>query len=321
MRRNILLTSAGRRVELLQAFRDNATALSHEIGVFGADLKPALSSACRAADAFFPLPRVTDSGYIDKLLSLCVENEIGMVVPTIDTELAVLAENRLLFESRGVHLVISDADLVRKCRDKRLTGEFFQSHGISYPRIYPSSDLEFPCFVKPYNGSSSIGAAALMGPDALTSEMMTNQSLIFMELIDSHYVEYTVDAYFDRNGKLHCLVPRKRIETRAGEVSKGVTRKNFVHARLLEVFKHVSGARGCLTIQVFVDEASEDIIGLEVNPRFGGGYPLSYSAGATFPLWLMQEYLQAIEPAAHDNWEPNLLMLRYDAKVLVHDYA
>ena len=321
MKPNILLTSAGRRVELLQAFRDDAAALSHEIKVFAADLKPSLSSACRAAEACFPLPRVTDSTYIDKLLSLCVENEVGMVVPTIDTELTVLAENHTMFESNGIHLVISDTDLVRKCRDKRLTGEFFQSHGIAYPRIYSSSDLEFPCFVKPYNGSSSIDAVALLGPDALTAEMKTNHSLIFMELIDSNYVEYTVDAYFDRNGNLHCLVPRKRIETRAGEVSKGVTRKNFVHERLSEVFKHISGARGCLTIQVFVNEASEDIIGLEVNPRFGGGYPLSYSAGARFPLWLMQEYLQAIEPTAHDNWEPNLLMLRYDAKILVHDYA
>lgn len=321
MKHNVLLTSAGRRVELLQAFLEDAAALSHEISVFAADLKPALSSACRAADDFFTLPRVTDSTYIEKLLSLCVENEIGLVVPTIDTELIVLAENRLLFESNGIHVVISDIELVCKCRDKRLTGEFFQRHGIAYPRIYPSSHIEFPCFAKPYNGSSSIGAKALMRPDELTSEMMANQSLIYMELIDSRFVEYTVDVYFDRHGNLHCLVPRKRIETRAGEVSKGVTRKNFVHARLLEAFKQVSGARGCLTIQVFVDEVNEDIVGLEVNPRFGGGYPLSYSAGARFPLWLMQEYLQTAKPETHDNWEPNLLMLRYDAKVLVHDYA
>lgn len=321
MKRNVLLTSAGRRVELLQAFQEDAAELSLEIAVFAADLNPALSSACCAADSFFQLPRVTDSTYIEKLLSLCVEYEIGLVVPTIDTELIVLAENRLLFEGNGIHVVISDIELVCKCRDKRLTGEFFQRHGIAYPRIYPSSHIQFPCFVKPYNGSSSIGASALMTPDNLTAEMRANDCLIFMELIDPRYVEYTVDAYFGRYGVLHCLVPRKRIETRAGEVSKGVTRRNFVHERLSESFKYVPGARGCLTIQIFVDEANEDIIGLEVNPRFGGGYPLSYAAGARFPLWLMQEYLLDVKPYSHDFWESNLLMLRYDAKVLVHDYA
>lgn len=318
--RNVLITSAGRRVELLNAFLEAASDLGRKSAVFAADLNPSLSSVCQVVDRFFALPRVTEPDYPEALLACCLENDIGLVVPTIDTELAVLADQRSRFAEYGIHLVVSDSELVSLCRDKRLTGNLFQKYGISYPRIYPVSAVDFPCFVKPYNGSSSIGAKVLKQASELSDLMRSDSSLMFMELIDSRYVEYTVDAYYDKSENLRCLVPRKRIETRAGEVSKGVTRRNFVHARLSDALHSVSGARGCLTIQVFVDEANEDIIGLEINPRFGGGYPLSQSAGARFPLWLMQEYLLGIPPEFSDEWESDLLMLRYDAKVLVHGH-
>ncbi|MEI8597182.1 hypothetical protein P4S64_04325 [Vibrio sp. M60_M31a] len=81
----------------------------------------------------------------------------------------------------------------------------------------------------------------------------------------------------------------------------------------------LKGARGCITFQLFVNEETESVKGLEVNPRFGGGYPLSNDAGAKFTDWLIKEYLQEEDIDFFDSWEPNLLMLRYDAKVLVHE--
>ena len=81
------------------------------------------------------------------------------------------------------------------------------------------------------------------------------------------------------------------------------------------------GARGCLTIQVFADLAQDSFYGLEINPRFGGGYPLAYSAGARYPAWLIKEYLLGEEIDFYDQWEPDLLMLRYDDKKLISSYA
>ena len=95
---NVLITSAGRRVELVQAFQKELKGVFASAVVYTADMQPVLSSACQVSDGSLVVPRVTDDGYIDKLLELCLQNRVGMVVPTIDTELQVLAENCSLFE-------------------------------------------------------------------------------------------------------------------------------------------------------------------------------------------------------------------------------
>ncbi len=142
-----------------------------------------------------------------------------------------------------------------------------------------------------------------------------------MEYVDPLvYSEYTVDAYFDKSSKLKCLVPRKRLQVRAGEVSKALTQRNRVYEQLVEKFAYLEGAIGCLTIQVFFAESKNSLLGIEINPRFGGGYPLSYLAGANYPKFLLQEYLFEKSILFMEDWEDNLLMLRYDAEVLVNDY-
>ena len=75
--------------------------------------------------------------------------------------------------------------------------------------------------------------------------------------------------------------------------------------------------QGCLTAQLFKHITTDRILGIEINPRFGGGYPLSYYAGANYPKWIIQEYLlnQSIIP--NDDWKNNLLMLCYDKEVIV----
>ena len=104
---------------------------------------------------------------------------------------------------------------------------------------------------------------------------------------------------------------------RSGEVSKGVTRRNHIVEYLKPKLSHLSGARGCLTLQIFAKADGSSFKAIEINPRFGGGYPLSYAAGANFPRWLLQEYLLEESPDFHDDWQADLLMLRYDAHVLV----
>ena len=321
MRNNILITSAGRRVELVQSFQHDLKSIFPAAKVFATDMQPMLSSACQAADGCWQAPRVTDEHYIDILLHCCLKNDIGMVVPTIDTELLVLAENRKQFVGHGIDIVISAEELIVSCRDKRKTGALFDSIGVRTPKILDRAALSFPCFVKPYDGSCSVGAAALFSEAQLTSRMLDDDKMIFMELIDEPHVEFTIDAYFSKDSDLKCLVPRERIEVRGGEVSKSVTRKHAVYDYLLPAFNKIMGARGCLTIQVFADLAQDSFYGLEINPRFGGGYPLAYSAGARYPAWLIKEYLLGEEIDFYDQWEPDLLMLRYDDKKLISSYA
>lgn len=79
--------------------------------------------------------------------------------------------------------------------------------------------------------------------------------------------------------------PRERIEVRSGEISKSATRRNFVYDHLLAGLPGLAGARGCITLQRFANEATGRFAGIEINPRFGGGFPFSYSAGANYPGW------------------------------------
>lgn len=318
---NILVTSAGRRVGLLRAFQEQAKLLLNACEVHAIDINPAMSAACQAADHAAACPRVLDSGYIEFLINYCIANKIGLVVPTIDTELQVLAMNKGEFIKNGITVCVSTPQLVALCRNKRNTGELFAKYQVKYPEIFEPGNLKFPCFVKPVGGSCSIGAQALLTQEALTQDLIDDPEMMFMELVDKSYVEYTIDAYYDKNSVLRCFVPRKRIETRAGEVSKGVTRRNSLYQSLIKQMAVVEGAMGCLTIQVFMNEVTDDFIGLEINPRFGGGYPLSYSAGANYPGWLIKEYLLDQELSFFDDWKDNLLMLRYDEQVLVHDVA
>jgi len=319
--KNILLLSAGRRVELAQAFAAEIQARGLPAKVLTTELKPELSAACQVVDKAVKAPRVTDVGHIDFLLDTCLAENVGLVVPTIDTELLLLAQNRTAFEAHGIQVVISDEALVRDCRDKRLTADLFRKLGIDTPKIFDRSAIRYPCFAKPYDGSRSVGAAVVQNANMLTPAMLADEKMMFMELIDGSHQEYTVDAYFDKLGRLRCFVPRQRVEVRDGEISKGVTRRNQVYEYLQDKLTALQGARGCITLQLFSNPSTGRFAALEINPRFGGGYPLSYSAGANYPGWLIDEYLLGREIPFFDHWEANLLMLRYDAKVLVHDFA
>lgn len=317
---NVLILSAGRRVELVTAFRDAMVELNIRGQVMCTDMAPELSSACMVADGFFTVPRATDDSYIEKLIAICQANSIRLVIPTIDTDLEKLSCAKESFSKFGCHVLVPEPNFVSACRDKRKTAALFQQLGIASPAIYDTNALIFPCFCKPYNGSSSIGAFALNSAADLTDDILSNKNNMFMELIGKDYIEVTVDCYFSKENELKCLVPRERIEIRSGEVSKGVTRKSVVYDYLLARLKKIPGVVGCITIQLFFNKKTSDIKGLEINPRFGGGYPLSCAAGANYPLYSLKEYINQEDINFFDGWEPNLLMLRYDAKVLSHEY-
>lgn len=315
---NILITSAGRRGKLVRILQDVAPAK-----VLTTDLRPELSSACVISDGSFAVPRVTAEDYLPSLLKICEENEIGLIVPTIDPELLVLAENRERLAAAGVQCVVSDSAFVRICRDKRLTHDFFIDRGLGSPALNdPGAQPKYPLFAKPYDGSCSANVHLIKSASDLTPALLEDPKLIFLDYLDpAEHDEYTIDMYFDRQGDLKCLVPRLRLETRGGEVSKGRTRWLSAFGKLREKMGRIDGARGCLTAQFFHHRASDELFGIEINPRFGGGFPLSCDAGANYADWVIREYLRGESVEWFDGWERDLTMLRYDDHVLVRGSA
>lgn len=316
---NILITSAGQRVSLVRAFQKELKTMYPKAQVLTTDMVPQLSAACNVSDKYFQVKRVTDPEYIDELFLLCKNNNIKMIVPTIDTELLVLAQNKDKFHRSGIHAIISDASFVEKCRDKRKTNLFFRERSIQVPEEVDKNNPKFPLFIKPYNGSLSADTFIVHSPEDLRDFHLIDEKFLFMEYINKiEYDEYTVDMYFDKTNHVKCIVPRKRILVRAGEINKGITSKNIIVSFLKEKLGFIEGAIGCLTVQVFLNKITEQIIAIEINPRFGGGYPLSYRAGANYPLWLIKEYFNNETIHYTEDWEDQMLMLRYDDEVIVH---
>lgn len=316
---NILITSAGQRVSLVKAFRQELNNMYPGQKVFATDMCPWLSPACQVADGYFQVRRVTDPGYIDELLGICRDHDIRMVVPTIDTELLTLAANKARFTKEHIQVIISSLSFVEACRDKRAINQFFMEQDIEVPAAIDKFDPSFPLFIKPCNGSLSVDTYLIRSAEELREHHLNDERFLFMEYLDKqHYDEYTVDMYYDKSGHVKCIVPRKRIAVRAGEISKGVTAKNNIATELKEKLSYIPGAAGCLTAQFFRHKETARLIGIEINARFGGGYPLSYQAGANYPKWLIEEYFMGQEISYTENWEDNLLMLRYDAEVIIH---
>jgi carbamoyl-phosphate synthase large subunit len=315
---NILISCAGRRVSLVQFFKTELKKRFPEALVFASDGNPQLSAACQVADAVFVIGKIQEPDYIDSLIKLCQDNDIKLIIPTLDTELIVLATNRERLLHNGIKVMVSNSFFIEKCRNKLLTKEIFNDIGIKYPTIYEKNNVQFPCYVKPIDGSLSKDNYILQTQNDVTEAISKNEKLLYFELINkTDFEEYTVDMYFDKDGMLKCMCPRKRIEIRGGEISKGLATKNYVYDFLLNACKQIDGASGVINMQVFYNSSNHMIYGIEVNPRFGGGYPLSYFAGANFPELIIREYLEGGTINFTDNWKDKTMMLRYDAEIIL----
>ena len=156
----IIFTSVGRRVELMQAFRRAADALSMELEIYGADMDET-APALQFCDHFIKVPAIRDEAYIPFLLDVCSKEKMDALIPTIDTDLMILSENKERFEEIGTKAFISAPEKIAVCRDKRFTAEYFHSVGLYSPDPVDNVDEYnggFPAFIKPKDGSSSIFA-------------------------------------------------------------------------------------------------------------------------------------------------------------------
>lgn len=320
MQTNVLVTAAGRRIELMQCLRSSLDALKRSGTVVAADASPDAPAATQA-DAFERVPPVADPGFLSRLREIVERWSVRLVVPTIDTELLVLAAASAELREAGAHLLLSGRETIVIGADKVRTHAFLREAGFPCPRqwsagsaVRDADELPYPVVIKPIRGSSSIGVSMVDNPDKLRG-LIKGGDIVQSRALGE---EYTVDVWVDRDGDVRSVVPRRRIEVRGGEVSKGVTERHEVVIGLARaVAEALPDPYGPLTVQIFAeDDGTAEVI--EINPRFGGGYPLSWEAGARTTVWALQDALGVpIDPSSFE-WEDGLLMLRYDQSVFLN---
>jgi carbamoyl-phosphate synthase large subunit len=173
----------------------------------------------------------------------------------------------------------------------------------------------FPLVVKPAGGSASQGVLKVHDVEGLRAASR-HGDFIVQTLASGR--EYTIDVLVNRDGKCVCAVPRKRIEVRGGEVTKGVTVRHAAMQTLAtRIAEALPGAFGPMNVQVFLDSNNDELAVIEINTRFGGGYPLAWQAGANFPRWIIEEILGRPSTAMPDEWRDGLMMLRYFEAVYI----
>jgi carbamoyl-phosphate synthase large subunit len=318
---NILITSAGRRGALVKCFKDTVKKMGKYSGKVVSVDASILAAALYISDKHYIVPRIFASNYIDTLLEICSKENIKLIIPTIDTELLILSQNKKKFGDNGVIVAISDPKAVEICSDKLKTFQFFKENNIptvetfSYYQVDRVQNLNYPLFIKPCGGSGSIDTYKINNRKELDFFINYIENPVIQEYAEGQ--EYTMDILADFIGKIINVVPRERIEVRAGEINKGRTVRD---EKIIEYAKNITeklGAIGPITIQCFVKD--DEIRFTEINPRIGGGYPLSFAAGANYPELLVRMVLGEKVAPRLGEFEENLIMLRWEDAVFIKE--
>ena len=291
MTKKILFTSIGRRVELTQAFRNAADKLNMDLCIIGADYSDS-APALFYCDKTYQVCKIKDAEYIPQLLDICAKEQVDILIPTIDTDLLILANNFQAFAALGTKVMVSASDKVALCRDKRFTADFFISCGVQSPKPVDDVSLytgNYPCFIKPRDGSSSIDAYKIESKEELEEISKRVPNYIIQPFISGR--EYTVDIFCDYEGNPVIISPRERLATRSGEVLKTCMVRDEDTVRecmqIIEKFKPC----GAMAVQYIKDENTGVNYYIEINPRFGGGAPLSIKAGADMAEMTLRQLL------------------------------
>ena len=316
---NILILSAGRRVELINRFKRARKKLGIEGKIVAVDISNT-APAIYFADKYYLIPRIDNSEYVNSIIDVCQKENIDLIVPTIDTELLKLSQNRELIETKtGSKILLSRDEVIQICRNKNNTQAFFEKYGFGVPRQLSCEDIKsekysFPLFIKPEDGSSSVNTFKINNKDELTFFMNYVDKPIIQEFMEG--TEYSVDVFCDFNSNPITIVPRKRIATRSGEISKGIIDKDYELIadvkKMLDILKPI----GHITIQCM--KTKKGIEYIEINPRFGGGAPMSIDAGAD-SCENLYRLLIGEELKYTENYNDKFLFVRFDNSIMLNE--
>ena len=305
----VLLTCAGQRVDIVTAFRRaGAWTLAADVN----QLAPALYHA----DAHAFVPRVDDPTYVDALHALVLEHDLNLVVPLTDLDHGVLArvKGRL-----GALVLLPEPEVVDALADKWLAHCLFIENGIGSPPTWlpddVPADVEFPVLVKARRGFGSRGIYRCHDRRELefflgyASEESMVQSCCRGE-------EFSIDVFCDLDSRCLNAVPRTMIESKGGESIKGMT---IADVDLVEVGRNVSETLrlvGPANIQCFREPEGAHVV-TDINPRFGGAFPLPTAAGSRYPeLALALAAGERPEPRLGD-YRAGLYMTRFFGELVL----
>ena len=304
---NILFTCAGRRTYLLKYFKEN---LAEGDKVVATDMQLS-APALQVADVKLQVPAVYDPEYVNITLNICKEQKIDALLSLNDLELPILSENKYRFEELGVKVIVSSPEVIDIAFDKYKTAQWVESLGLVAPKTYvrledakkalAAGEIEFPLFMKPRWGSGSIGLESIADMEELDiyyNLLMKKikKTILATASVGDEYImiqekltgsEFGLDIMNDLNGKNVAVSVKQKLAMRAGETDKAVTADLPEVREMGRKIGEALGHIGNLDVDI-MQRADGAYCVLELNPRFGGGFPFSYEAGVNMPKAIIQ---------------------------------
>jgi carbamoyl-phosphate synthase large subunit len=271
----VLFTCAGQRVDIIQAFRAaGATTIAADAN--------RLAPAPYLADAFELVPRVADSAYVPALRELVERHDVKLIIPLTDLDQLALARAR---DQLHALVLLPEADVVERLGDKYLAHGLLEERGLASPPTWlPTevpADLRFPVLVKARHGFGSRHIYRCENASELEFFLRYTpvESCVQQFCLGE---EFSIDVFCDWDGRCLNAIPRTMIESKGGESIKGQTIKDWplieFGCRVAETLDLVGPAN----IQCFRESDGMHYV-TDINPRFGGGFPLPTAAGSRYP--------------------------------------
>ncbi|MCR2822003.1 ATP-grasp domain-containing protein [Lederbergia panacisoli] len=319
---NILICSAGRRVRLVQYFKEELQKINGRIIAVDCDVTaPALSYA----DSFEVVPRISHPNYIQHIKEICAKYDIKAILSLIDPELSLLARYKKEFKKEGITIVVSNKDVVDICFDKYSTYQFLKEHDIPSVKTYVEREkvmedlmdgtLNFPLIIKPRNGSASLGISKVNTVKELEFFWNNNEELVVQPFINAE--EYGVDCFIDLiSGVTTNIFTKRKVAMRAGETDKSVAINDQELKQLIQ--KLISALKPAGPIDVDCFKTGEGFVVSEINPRFGGGYLHAHEMGQNFVENIINNLMGKLNSINEEPYGEGTILVKYDHFIILN---
>jgi len=244
------------------------------------------------SDKYYVVPSVDDRDYIPQVLKIVDKEKIDLILPT-GSDIEPISKNSHLFKGK---LFMSDYESIMDCTDK---WRFYNKCKNSFPlpKTFKGSKL----FKKPIMGSGSRGCELIE----------FNSSEILSEYLPGQ--EYTIDVLCDMDSNPLVVIPRKRLQVKAGISSKGeIVKDDFIEKACFDICKFLK-LKGPVCLQMKEDSEGNPKF-IEINPRLGGGTYFTTLAGVNL-LSIILDLVNGDKPKIPT---PDLIqVVRYYSEIVI----
>jgi carbamoyl-phosphate synthase large subunit len=257
------------------------------IWIFGFDASASLQPDL---DDCMQLPLVKEPTYLDALKAALSRHEIEVLLPCVDSEIAILSAARGLLAETGCHVVLAPCELVEAAADKLSTARFLSARGVGAPATCDTAAADamaFPIVAKPRSGHGSQGIQILSDRAAMQEFLAAPPpNYCFQQYVAGP--EFTVGFLYDAHGVMQDAIAMERALEDGRTVRARVVENPDMQQFISSFGERVPGI-GAVNAQLRWDDNDGPKV-FEINARLSGSTEMRVAIGCNDPLRLVRHF-------------------------------